>query len=218
MARQAKNSRAIARPEDKAFSLAKKSILDSMTESFFTAYDYDRQTFSNILTYLVCGIVADASSKRKIDARSKRAAYKESWAEDTGMDWKELGDFAVRIEGIASDIGRVNDSSLLAFDSHANQSFRDLPDMMRTWASALLVRMNHIAGIGGPYPRGWTALDILQWHVEQGTGKPNDKLVADFCNAAAIALGHESNAIFSEPMLAQRRARRRKRRTNSSAT
>ena len=198
--------------QNRQYASARKAILDRITQPGWRALMDGPATHADpdLLTTLACATVLSGHLSRK-DIESELAV------EETGKAWKTLGEFPGRLEAIAREMERVN-GGLLAPENQINaeapdaegfrQSFRGLPSMLRLWAKALTERIRAIrrldvAVFGDSNPR-----DYLQLLVENSTGKPNDRLVANLLNAAAEVLGRPDG--FDSTALAKARLQRRR--------
>lgn len=196
------------------YAEARRAILDRVTQpGWRTALDGSpTHPDPSLLTTLACAVVFSDHLIRKesLDAVS---------IEETGKTWKALREFPGRIESVAGQIEKVNAGRLFAPEKQIDtgkeeaelfrQGFRDLPGMLRAWSKALKERMKAIrrldaAVFGDSDPRTY-----LQLLVKEGTGKPNDPLVANLLNAAAEALDRPYG--IDTASLAKARFRRRKR-------
>jgi hypothetical protein len=199
----------------------RKAILDCAREAGARWLMLGRLDDPDNLTFFACATIIPSNTSVKL--------MREVWASMAGKSYKELTSLPRRIEGIAQEIETINQNSLLAPGNQINKNssyakvarhtIQDLPHVMRVWARALQERFRVMEREARTvFPRHWKPIDYLQWTIEEGTGRPHDRLVAELLNATDDVLnpakeGEQKNPKFNELMLAQQRARRRKRKT-----
>ena len=204
----------IARLEqDPKYSEARRAILDRIKQSGWRAMLDGSLTHPDpsLLTTLACAIVFS-------DHLTSRESLDDVAVGQTGKTWKALREFPQRIECVAREIEKVNAASLFAPENQIDaekadaecfrQAFRDVPAMLRAWSKALKERIIFMRRFDAAVFGDSDSRAYLQFLVKEGTGKPNDSLVADLLNAAAEALGRRCGVDATS--LAKARFRRRK--------
>lgn len=188
---------------DEAYGNALRAFVEKITLPLPRPYDSDFLAFaSDFLTYLAWMTVVSSKATSNDQRRTKRISLEESWAAKTGKTWKALREFPKRIEGMASEIERMN----------ANPFFRleGLPTVMRREAEHLEERLRTLPNLHAEaFPRV-SPLDGLRGLVESWTGQPHAELVAELHHAANAALGAQERQ-FSEAAVYQARYRAKKR-------